>query len=240
MRPDLLAAIDDEIDALEAELAADVRMVRLKALREVRALYADGERSQDRAAGPTGASQTDASHAGLNGPAGPRTISRRISPNRSQALDAVAMHLQNRTGPVPTKELLEHIVSIGIEIGGTNPLNNLSAILSNSGRFDSHGRNGWTLRRVRSDDEMKLEAMQLASTDIVNQMGDDELTANIQYLQEFNSIRPAVSSNLKTAYREILEEDYINDGSNKFREIFESTLKNEYENRFVSNNAGRW
>ncbi len=40
---------------------------------------------------------------------------------------------------------------MGILIGGNEPRNNLSAMLSNSGLFTSNGRSGWTIRVTGED-----------------------------------------------------------------------------------------
>lgn len=60
-------------------------------------------------------------------------------------MELAELFLRNRSGPTPTREILDHIVALGGEIGGKEPVSNLSAMLSNSGRFQSHGRAGWTL-----------------------------------------------------------------------------------------------
>lgn len=231
MGSELLAAIEAEIEAIEAELAADVRFARLRALRDLRKLY----RSSDQNAGPVGppSSSIDAWGAGANGPSAPRTVNRKIAPHRSQAVDAIVMHLKNRSGPVPTKDLLEHIVSLGIDVGGSNPLNNLSAILSNSNLFASNGRVGWTLKPRRSDAELKVEAMHQAAIDTISMLDDEEVADNFHYLETNGTVTAAISSKLKVAYKEIMEEDYINDGSNAFKNIVNEHLTTEYRNRFV-------
>ena len=42
----------------------------------------------------------------------------------------------------------------GIRLGGKNPINNLSAILSNNDEFKSYGRDGWIL--VANDELAKI------------------------------------------------------------------------------------
>ncbi|QEE37886.1 MULTISPECIES: hypothetical protein [unclassified Methylobacterium] len=235
MGSELLAAIDAEIDAIEIELAGDVRVARLKALRELRKLYVSSDRGRQVDPQSSAAGSSDIEGSASNSSAQSRTINRRIAPHRSQAVDAIALHLKNRTGPVPTKDLLEHIASLGIDVGGSNPLNNLSAILSNSGRFDSQGRSGWTLRKLRTDAEIKIEAMHQAALDTIGMMDDEEIAENLHYLDHNRSMKSHLTSKLKVAYKEILEEDYINDGSNTFKDIVETLLRNEYKSRFVYN-----
>ncbi|PNE13007.1 MAG: hypothetical protein CR217_00580 [Beijerinckiaceae bacterium] len=49
-------------------------------------------------------------------------------------------------GPIKTAELFDMITKMGIKIGGTNPLNNFSALLYGRDEFESHGRDGWALK----------------------------------------------------------------------------------------------
>ena len=58
--------------------------------------------------------------------------------------------------PVRTSELLERLLARGIEVDGNKPLNNLSAILSYSKKYKSHGRSGWML--PDANEAEKLEA----------------------------------------------------------------------------------
>jgi hypothetical protein len=51
-----------------------------------------------------------------------------------------------RNEPIPTRHLLDAILSLGVKVGGKNPLGNLVSILSGSGKFKSvswKGRTAW-------------------------------------------------------------------------------------------------
>ena len=74
------------------------------------------------------------------GPVRPR------SPAKMAAVDLAAAMLVEKTSPTPTKDIVARAAAEGIVIGGLDPINTLSAALSQSGRFRAHGRRGWTLR----------------------------------------------------------------------------------------------
>jgi hypothetical protein len=54
--------------------------------------------------------------------------------------------LNGRGDPTKTSEIFSFLSQMGIEIGGTDPKSNLSAMLSTHPDFVSHGRTGWTLK----------------------------------------------------------------------------------------------
>ena len=127
----VLAPLLREIVTLEEELEKDSRYVKLQALRRLRALYgAHGARVRKN-----------------------RTRRRRgeTSPGRQAAIDAARQMLDGLKEPIKTAAIYERVKSLGIEIGGGNPRNHLSAMLSNHPDFMSHGRAGWTLREAAAD-----------------------------------------------------------------------------------------
>jgi hypothetical protein len=136
MSGSFVAALKAEIANLEAELYENKVYRRLGEARQLLALYDDEPAESGRSA----LRQMFIANAVK------RDAARRSSPDRAKALDAARMFLTNRVGePTPTGIIYDHIVSLGIEIGGNEPRNNLSAMLSNSPIFQSHGRAGWTL-----------------------------------------------------------------------------------------------
>ena len=60
-------------------------------------------------------------------------------------LEAVVRLLTGAAEPIRTADIFAALESRGIKLMGKNPQNTLSARLSNSPRFKSHGRRGWTL-----------------------------------------------------------------------------------------------
>lgn len=116
-RPDVLQSLKLEADELEA---------KLEAIRRVIALYDD-------APSPSPS------------PPRHRIRIRRLRHKRSDPiLDAAAEELGERTAPMRTRILLKRLNNRGVEVPGKVPQNTLSARLSNSPRFRSHGRSGWT------------------------------------------------------------------------------------------------
>jgi hypothetical protein len=69
-----------------------------------------------------------------------------MAPERQRAIEFVSVHLMGQPNPIKTADLLVALQANGINIGGNEPVNSLSALLSTSGKFLAHGRSGWTLK----------------------------------------------------------------------------------------------
>lgn len=137
MSDELIVAVKNEIARLEAELEMDPRYLRIRELRKVLSLYV----------APTA---SVASHPTSARSVGSRTR-RHSAPERERALAAAADYVRGKSEPTPTRDLYAHIESLGIPIAGGNPINNFSALISNSGLFKPHGRSGWTLIEDHAD-----------------------------------------------------------------------------------------
>lgn len=128
MSNEFVRALDAEITGLEATLKADPRFLKLEEAKRLRALYAGAPLvdtpPRTRASSPL------------------RSAPR--SPANQAILDCAAELLLGRTTPTSTSDVYAH-VSAKMTIPGTVPKNNLAAMLSNSPRFQSNGRKGWTL-----------------------------------------------------------------------------------------------
>jgi hypothetical protein len=151
-----ISALKSEIAELEAQLAADIRMVRIRELRKIMELYGDNP--------GTTAGDVPSQPKGVGG--------RKPSPEKEQALETIRRLLSGKIVPTPTRDILANLQSEGISYPGESPLNNLSAALSNASEFVSHGRSGWTLadvevRRLINDlaEKMPLnEGLELVSS----------------------------------------------------------------------------
>lgn len=80
--------------------------------------------------------------------------------------DAAEAVIQDRGRPVPRKELYDALVARGIEIGGKDPLNTMSARLYNSKRFTSTPE-GYVIRPLvlqELDEPENTEAADLAGS----------------------------------------------------------------------------
>jgi hypothetical protein len=74
-----------------------------------------------------------------------RSAGRKQSPERQRALAAARQYLLEKNSPVKTNDIYQHLLSRGLNIGGSDPVNNLSAALHHATGFRSHGKSGWTL-----------------------------------------------------------------------------------------------
>lgn len=147
MASQFLTSLRAEISALEADLHRDPRYLKLRSLQDVLRLYEGGavfdvepEKIESDEGPPTVSSQ------------GPKEgQGRQPSETRVRAVALSADFIRGRMSPTPTRELYSMLVEHGVEIGGKEPVSNLSAILSKSERFKSIGRSGWLLERDQSE-----------------------------------------------------------------------------------------
>ena len=132
--PSFIDHLDTEILALEH---------KLRELRRIRALYGDD---------PVLSAAPDLAE----NPILRKVGTRKKSPETERAIEEAAAFLieegernQSLTGdmiPVPIRRIFHHVRDVrGCHIGGSDPINNFSAMMSRSGKFISHGRAGWTL-----------------------------------------------------------------------------------------------
>jgi hypothetical protein len=162
-----ISALNQEIAETEADIAAkpDVRVVKLNELKRLRAAHyvAQGHPWNNSAAHVAPMAfgdiakqlnpQPRTANADIFGDDGfhnvvsdsPRAPGRKRSPEREAALREAAEFLQGKSMPVKTAEIFEMLEFKNITVGGDDPKSNLSAMLSNSDAFISHGRAGWTL-----------------------------------------------------------------------------------------------
>lgn len=129
MALDFVSALNAEIEALELAIKNDPKHLKLAEAKRLLALYS-GAALPEQVGEPAKVIRTSRS--------APR------SPERQAILDFAAELLANAQYPVPTSDIYK-FVHARIAVPGANPKNNLSAMLSNSPRFQSHGRAGWTL-----------------------------------------------------------------------------------------------
>ena len=153
MAPHFTEALDAEIAKLQKELEGDPRYVKLSELRRVRGLYNGDGTTAVRT--PLSAVAYDS---GVSRPEVQPPLRRRSSsPERQAILDAAKTVLADRAHPTPTIEIYEAIKD-RVEIPGKVPRNNLSAMLSNSDDFKSHGRDGWTLVETKEASDISRES----------------------------------------------------------------------------------
>jgi hypothetical protein len=135
-------ALDAEIGELQKQLAADPRYIKLQELKRVRHLYGGGVQLN----GVAGMGTTGPAAVPITAPAPAENRSgRKPSPERVKALLVAKEFLRDKKEPTRTADILAYIRGAGIQLGGNDPQNNLSAMLYHSEDFRSRGRAGWVL-----------------------------------------------------------------------------------------------
>jgi hypothetical protein len=141
-------ALDAEIADLERELEGNPTYMKLCEAKRLRAVYTKSEPAPRPATRPA--------------PATSRPFS---SGAGAAILSAIRDFIADKREPTPTRDLMEWLEVSGVEVGGANPQNVVSSMLSKSPEFISHGRSGWTLavpegRETEKADDLTLPGMQ--------------------------------------------------------------------------------
>ena len=138
---DFISALDHEITDLERALQAHPAFIKLQHLRSVRDLYAkrDDQGANTAKVAPT-AFRDEA----------PTTRRLPTTGVSVAILDAVREFLRDREYPTPTREIMAMLDRSGIRIGGTNPQNSVSSLMSKAPEILSRGRSGWVLKNTNS------------------------------------------------------------------------------------------
>ncbi|MYL98391.1 hypothetical protein GR702_11515 [Novosphingobium sp. FGD1] len=154
-------ALEREIAELESSLQSDPRFVKLQELQRLSQLYSplaetmSGLKMMGVGLSVIGVSKPARSFGG--GEAIVDGNRRMTSVARQKVLEDAENILRGRTEPTRTSDLYDALIAAGNDIGGDDPKNNLSAMLSKSPLFRSHKRAGWTLvatnTTVPDDDE---------------------------------------------------------------------------------------
>ena len=134
MASNFASALAAEIEGLERQLDADPRFAKLRELKRIQAMYPPTAGSSDPCLSPPPARTRQ-----------PTSSGRSASPERQAILRDAKAVIAGRTTPTPTSEIYDMLMALSVRIPGAAPKNNLSAMLSNSDEFKSHGRSGWTL-----------------------------------------------------------------------------------------------
>ena len=128
-----------EIAGLEDQLARDPRYQQLQQLKRVLPFYENAPSTP-----PTRAES-------------PSRVRSSGAPSASDEIkNAARQGLVGATRPVRTRDIVMRLTERGVKIGGRVPQNTLSALLSKSDAFLSHGRSGWALS-VPNGHEAKTE-----------------------------------------------------------------------------------
>ena len=182
---DFLAALKNEIAEIEVELRGDPRFCKWEQLQSVLLLYQSNGVSEPR--------MVDLS---------PRAVARTPSEHRLKALELARLFLRNRSGPTPTRDIYDHIINNGGEIGGKDPVSNLSAMLSNSGDFQSNGRAGWTLPPENGQEPIPESSYKDISESVIIKFSDEELKDTFSWVATNRKIPGDIDSRLLGEARE--------------------------------------
>ena len=214
---DVAAALMAEIASLENELEKDARYVRCRELRRIYDLYVTATGSDTPA---TAADQDRSSNQRIQLRHSARPFS-----DRERALAAARDYVMRSDRVVPTREVLEHLSATGINIGGVSPLNNLSAMISTSGSFQSHGRKGWTLKNGSAPVLTEDDYEQIVGK-IIGELTPSESAQALAELEARKGIPPAIDRRLLAYSRERINGQLLTDEQMKaLRETFAGSIK---------------
>jgi hypothetical protein len=144
-----------EIAAIERELERYPLFLKFRRLQDLLPLYEAQDVAAKEGSGPSSEVAANIVHTLRSQQPSPPV--RQASDARKSA-EAIAREvLRGRTTPTPTRELHQVLVERGIEIGGKNPISNLSAILSKNVDFIAVGRSGWLEADHHSDPARHVE-----------------------------------------------------------------------------------
>jgi hypothetical protein len=139
----------DFLDAIKAEIAA--LTLKLRELDHVRALY-ENQENNNKIPLPAANQENDASI----------QRKRKSSSMTELVIEKTKEFLLSKDTPIRTVDILNHLNSIGTIFGGAVPQNTLSAVLSRSELFESHGKSGWVLKY---DKKIENEPIALQSSE---------------------------------------------------------------------------
>ena len=150
---DFVQSLRSEITALQESIrtSPDPRALKLQELKKVLAIYVGKANSPTVVVDAEPVHPSNLPRTGRVSAVLGQKPGRKISPQRQAAIEATIAILKQATGPLKTSALYEMISDMGASIGGADPVNNYSALLYARDEFQSHGREGWTLKEEASD-----------------------------------------------------------------------------------------
>lgn len=153
IRP-FVEALKSEIAQLERQLETHPTYVRLREAKRLLAAYTDAVSTVVTA---TGNLHVRSSAQGVG------EYSRPAASGASASIaSTVRGALIHRAEPTPTREIMAILADRGVEVGGKNPQNVVSSLLSKSPEFISHGRAGWTVSSPQAHLTEKADDVSLA------------------------------------------------------------------------------
>lgn len=207
---DFTVALKAEIQELENELKNDPRYTKLESLRSVLLLYQpSGVEPQKSSDSPT------------------RTVTRAPSEGRAKAIELARLYLKNRSGPTPTRDIFDHIINNGAEIGGKDPVNNLSAMLSNSDEFQSNGRAGWTLAPENGQAPIDNETYEAVAEAVLADLTSDQMRETHSWVVATHKVPQDIDGKLLGVARDKIGRFLAEKESVTLRSIFSTLLASQ-------------
>lgn len=208
---DFISALKAEIQEIEVALKADPRVRKLDSLRSVLSLYEEsgmgGGQNQDLVASTT------------------RTVTRVPSEGRVKALELARLFLRNRVGPTPTRDIFDHIIANGGDIGGKDPVSNLSAMLSNSGEFLSNGRAGWTLAPEDGQEPISDNLYTNVAESVLANLTSEQLQQTYSFVETNRKVPQDIDGHLLGEARERVGRFLTDKESATLRGVFSKVLE---------------
>lgn len=210
---DFTAALKAEIQEIENELKNDPRYKKLESLRSVLLLYQSSGVATEKAGAPP-----------------VRTITRVPSEGRAKAIELARLYLRNRVGPTPTRDIYDHVVDNGAEIGGKDPVNNLSAMLSNSDEFQSNGRAGWTLAPENGQAPIGNETYEAVAEAVLADLTSDQMRDTHSWVVSTHKVPQDIDGKLLGVARDEIGRFLTDKESAALRAIFSNLLASQITN----------
>lgn len=195
-----LVILETKATQLHAELAeVESNAVKIRAYIEMAKLYEHG---------------STISSAAPSAQAAQQQVTREFGGNFGKAITAVEGLIIAAGHPLHTRVLIDRLREMGIEIGGKEPVGNLSSALSRSGKFTNSRMNGWNLR---DESESVLEQVDYESiaSELISNLTPDEIAQVREYLASGKGVPNPIDGRLLGSSRNWNEGRDLTDAQSK-------------------------
>jgi hypothetical protein len=182
-----LATLESKAAHLRADLAeVEARAEKIRAYIEISKVYEHGGTIGDNAV----PRQTARS----------QHVAREFGGNFGKAIAAVEDIIIGEGHPVHTRVLIDRLREMGIEIGGKEPVGNLSSALSRSGKFTNNRTDGWSLRGESATILAQADYDAIAS-EFISSLTPAEIAIVGEYLKADRGVPNAIDGRLLASSR---------------------------------------
>ena len=156
-----LATLESRTAHLRADLAeVEAQAEKIRAYIEMAKVYEHGGTISGNEAAPQTAKSPH--------------VAREFGGNFGKAIAAVEDIIIAAGSPVHTRVLIDRLRGMGIEIGGKEPVGNLSSALSRSGKFTNSRTNGWSLRD-ETESVLEQADYEAIASELISNLTRDEI-----------------------------------------------------------------